>query len=77
MSSDPIAEFVALQALTRNLRSVLPPMTDGQSQLVGLYLLNAYHLGHGVDFTTFPPLPAEKPKLHIVPAEKPERSTAP
>lgn len=61
-------EFLSLQTLVHNLRSVLPPMTEGQSQLVGLYLLNALYLGAGDEFDTFPVLREEpRPALTVIP----------
>jgi hypothetical protein len=63
---DAQRRFENIQSLVSNLRSILPPMTEPQAQLVGLYILNAVYLGEGEEFTTFPTLDRKRPFLTLV-----------
>lgn len=69
MSEQPSfdAKFEAMRALVHNLRSVLPPLTEGQSQLVGLYILNAVYVGEGEPHDLFPVLhEPERPRFSVI-----------
>lgn len=61
-----VSDFETMQVMVRNLRNVLPPLTDGQSELVGLYMLNAYSLARGWEVDTFPVLDEKRPALRLV-----------
>lgn len=61
-----LTRFENIRTLVRNLRNVLPPLTHAQSELVGLYILNAVYLGEGEPFTTFPTLGERRPQLRLV-----------
>lgn len=54
IQDDVDPEFESLSQLVTNLRTILPPLTHVQNQLVGLYLLQAFYLGKGEKFTTMP-----------------------